>query len=377
MAEEEVPAAEELLDALHQRSEQLTNILRSINSGVAVVDARGHVVLLNDVARTRVGLEYTPELTLADYVCQFDWMAEDGTPITQATFPVTDVLRHGTPISEVAVSRGEGDEARHFRLSTSPLHGRDDSLIGAVAVFHEVTEMVAMQRELESSQEQRLGFYSGMSHELRTPLQGIVGYTELMLESSNEGTFEHESLTAIRSSCDHLLSLVDELLDISKIVAGRFELHTEATLPSKIIDEAVVILRATAREKGVKLTTDLGDLGELEADPRALRQIVLNLISNAVKYTNEGGEVKIYSRNLGDSVCIEVQDSGMGMSQDDLQVIFLEFVQVKGPSGRPKPGTGLGLALTKHFIEMHGGTIEVASEPDVGSTFTVLLPATD
>ncbi len=377
MVGEKMPDAEELLDALHQRSEQLTNILHSINSGVAVVDVSGRVVLLNDVARTRVGLEYAPELTLADFVSQFDWMDENGIPVTKDTFPVTEVLRDGTSVRSVAVSRGTGDEARHFRLSVSPLHGRDDSLIGAVAVFHEVTEMVALQRELESSQEQRLGFYSGMSHELRTPLQGIVGYTELMLESSDDGTFEHDSLTAIRSSCDHLLSLVDELLDISKIVAGRFELHTEATLPSKIIDEAVVILGATAREKGVKLTTDLGDLGELEADPRALRQIVLNLISNAVKYTDEGGEVKVYSRHLGDSVCIEVQDSGVGMSQDDLQVIFLEFVQVKGPSGRPKPGTGLGLALTKHFIEMHGGTIEVASETDVGSTFTVLLPVTD
>jgi signal transduction histidine kinase len=377
MAADDVRDAEELLDALHQRSEQLTNILRSINSGVAVVDAHGRVVLLNDVARTGVGLEYTPELTLADYVCQFDWLAEDGTPITHETFPVTAVLRDGNPVRDVAMSRGEGDEARHFRLSTSPLHGRDDSLIGAVVVFHEVTEMVALQRELESSQEQRLGFYSGMSHELRTPLQGIIGYTELMLESSDEGTFEHDSLTAIRSSCDHLLSLVNELLDISKIVAGRFELHTESTRPSKIIDEAVVILGATAREKGVKLTTDLGDLRELQADPRALRQIILNLISNAVKYTDEGGEVKVYSRHLGDSVCIEVQDSGVGMTPEDLQVIFLEFVQVKGPHGRPKPGTGLGLALTKHFVEMHGGTIEVASEPDVGSTFTVLLPVTD
>ncbi len=377
MVGEKMPDAEELLDALHQRSEQLTNILHSINSGVAVVDMSGRVVLLNDVARTRVGLEYAPELTLADFVSQFDWMDEKGIPVTKESFPVTEVLRDGTSVRSVAVSRGTGDDARHFRLSASPLHGRDDSLIGAVAVFHEVSEMVALQRELESSQEQRLGFYSGMSHELRTPLQGIVGYTELMLESSDDGTFEHDSLTAIRSSCDHLLSLVDELLDISKIVAGRFELHTEATLPSKIIDEAVVILGATAIEKGVKLTTDLGDLGELQADPRALRQIVLNLISNAVKYTDEGGEVKVFSRHLGDSVCIEVQDSGVGMSQDDLQVIFLEFVQVKGPSGRPKPGTGLGLALTKHFIEMHGGTIEVASETDVGSTFTVLLPVTD
>ncbi len=365
---------EQLLDALHQRGEQLSNILGSINAAVAVTDVMGNIVLLNDVARTELGLIYSPELTLAAFAAQFDWRDSDGESFTEENFPVTAVLHGGQPIHELAVSKGEGSEARHFRLSATPLTSREGDLVGAVVVFHEVTELVHLQTELQDMNEQRLGFYSGMSHELRTPLQGIVGYTDLLLEEAEDGTFEKESLEAIRSSTDHLLSLVTDLLDLSKIVAGRMELDKSATELTPIIREAVKMVSPNARKKGISMNVELEDLGELMVDKRAIRQVILNLVSNAIKFTDEGGEVVISCTKFEDEAHILVRDTGSGISDADQELIFREFVQVKGLDGRQRPGTGLGLALSKHFVDMHGGSLVVTSKVGVGSTFIVNLP---
>lgn len=368
---------EQLLDALHQRGEQLSNILSSINAAVAVTDVNGNIVLLNEVARTRLGLVYSPELTLAAYAAQFDWRNHSGEPFTSETFPVTEVLLGADAIHELPVSRGEGDEALHFRLSATPLTSRDGDLVGAVAVFHEVTELVHLQNELEEMNEQRLGFYSGMSHELRTPLQGIMGYTDLLLEECEVGGFEHESLTAIRSSTDHLLSIVTDLLDLSKIVAGRMELEITPTEVTKIVQEAVSMVSPSARKKGIRLSSELQHLGRLRVDERAIRQVIINLVSNAIKYTDAGGEVAV-SCSRGEGMAhIMVRDTGTGISDDDQELIFREFVQVRGADGRKRAGTGLGLALSKHFVNMHGGSLVVTSKVGIGSTFIVNLPTHD
>ena len=365
---------EQLLDALHQRGEQLSNILSSINAAVAVTDVMGNIVLLNDVARAELGLIYSPELTLAAFAAQFDWRDSEGEPFTEENFPVTAVLHGGQPIHEIPVSKGGGSEARHFRLSATPLTSREGALVGAVVVFHEVTELVHLQTELQDMNEQRLGFYSGMSHELRTPLQGIIGYTELLLEEAEDGTFEKESLQSIRSSTDHLLSLVTDLLDLSKIVAGRMELDKSATELTPIIREAVQMVSPNARKKGISMNVELEDLGELMVDKRAIRQVILNLVSNAIKFTDEGGEVVISCTKFEDEAHILVRDTGTGISDDDQELIFREFVQVKGSDGRQRPGTGLGLALSKHFVDMHDGSLVVTSKLGVGSTFIINLP---
>jgi len=365
---------EQLLDALHQRGEQLSNILSSINAAVAVTDINGYIVLLNDVARTKLGLIYSPELTLAGYASQFDWRDGKGANFTSDNFPVSSVLSGGPAIHELPVSKGNGEDARHFRLSATPLTSREGELVGAVVVFHEVTELVRLQTELQEMNEQRLGFYSGMSHELRTPLQGIIGYTDLLLEESEEGSFEQESLEAIRSSTDHLLSIVTDLLDLSKIVAGRMELNKSPTLLTPIIKEALSMVSPAARKKSVSLKSNLENLGILEIDERAIRQVILNLVSNAIKYTDEGGEVVISSEITDDIASILVRDTGTGISEGDQELIFREFVQVKGADGRQRAGTGLGLALSKHFVDMHGGSLVVISKVGVGSTFIINLP---
>ncbi len=374
MTSEAPTEQEQLLDALHQRGEQLSNILGSINAAVAVTDIKGNIVLLNDVARSKLGLVYSPELTLAGYAAQFDWRDGKGVLFTVDSFPLNSVLSSGSAIYELPVSKGEGSEERHFRLSATPLTSREGELVGAVVVFHEVTQLVDLQNELQDMNEQRLGFYSGMSHELRTPLQGIIGYTDLLLEESEEGSFEQESLQAIRSSTDHLLSIVTDLLDLSKIVAGRMELNKSPTLLTPIIKEALSMVSPAAKKKSVSLKFNLSNLGILEVDERAIRQVIINLVSNAIKYTDEDGEVVVSCEISDEGASILVRDTGTGISDNDQELIFREFVQVKGADGRQRAGTGLGLALSKHFVEMHGGTLVVISKVGVGSTFIVNLP---
>ena len=365
---------EQLLDALHQRGEQLSNILGSINAAVVVTDLNGNIVLLNEVARTNLGLVYSPELTLAGYAEQFGWRDNKGKKFTEGTFPVTSVLLGGKAVRDFSVSKGEGDAIEHYRLSATPLTSREGELVGASVVLHEVSEMVILQLKLQEMNEQRLGFYSGMSHELRTPLQGIMGFTDLLIEEENEGTFTHESLLAIRSSADHLLSLVTDILDLSKIVAGKMELNKKPTRITPIVKEAVTMVSPGARKKGIKLEAELEELGELNVDERAIRQVILNLVSNAIKYTEEGGEVVISCGKSEDGAHIMVRDTGTGISQSDQEVIFREFVQVKGADGRQRAGTGLGLALSKQFIDLHEGSLVVTSKFGIGSTFIVNLP---
>tara|TARA_A100001037_G_C15143167_1_gene634882 strand:+ start:778 stop:1908 length:1131 start_codon:yes stop_codon:yes gene_type:complete len=374
MSSEAPSEQEQLLDALHQRGEQLSNILSSINAAVAVTDINGYIVLLNDVARSRLGLIYSPELTLAGYAAQFNWKDGQGSNFTEENFPVTSVLLGGPQIHEMPVSKGEGDSSRHFRLSATPLTSREANLVGAVVVFHEVTELVRLQTELEDMNEQRLGFYSGMSHELRTPLQGILGYTDLLIEESQDDSFEKECLGAIRSSTNHLISLVNDLLDLSKIVAGRMELHKSPTELMPIIRDALSMVSPNASKKSIQLKSHLSDLGILDVDERAIRQVILNLVSNAIKYTDEGGEVVVSCELSEDFASIMVRDTGTGISESDQELIFREFVQVKGADGRQRPGTGLGLALSKHFIDLHGGSLVVTSKVGVGSSFIVNLP---
>ena len=165
-------------------------------------------------------------------------------------------------------------------------------------------------------------FYSGMSHELRTPLQGIIGYTDLLLEESEEGSFEQESLQAIRSSTDHLLSIVTDLLDLSKIVAGRMELNKSPTLLTPIIKEALSMVSPAAKKKSVSLKFNLSNLGILEVDERAIRQVIINLVSNAIKYTDEDGEVVVSCEISDEGASILVRDTGTGIS-DNLSLIHI------------------------------------------------------
>jgi signal transduction histidine kinase len=216
-----------------------------------------------------------------------------------------------------------------------------------------------------------------MSHELRTPLNAIIGFSEVLGERMfgelNEKQAEYTE--DILSSGRHLLSLINDILDLSKVEAGRMELElTKFDLPMAI-DNALTLIRERASRHGIKLHHNVDErLGELTGDERKIKQILLNLLSNAVKFTPEGGRVDVDAVPSDGVVEISVSDTGIGISPQDQETIFEEFRQVGTDYAQKREGTGLGLTLTRRFVELHGGKIWVESEVGKGSRFTFTLP---
>jgi signal transduction histidine kinase len=215
-----------------------------------------------------------------------------------------------------------------------------------------------------------------MSHELRTPLNAIIGFSDVLLQGmfGDMTDKQTEYLKDILSSGQHLLSLINDILDLSKIEAGRMELDlADFDLPTAI-DDALLLMRERAARRGLALERNVDErLGQVRADQRKVKQVLLNLLSNAVKFTPEGGRIEVRAAPVDGTVEISVADSGIGIASEDQQAVFEEFRQV-GQAEKKAEGTGLGLALCRKFVELHGGRIWVTSEVGQGSTFTLALP---
>jgi len=232
-------------------------------------------------------------------------------------------------------------------------------------------------RELEVANRHKSEFLANMSHELRTPLNAIIGFSEVLQErmfgEMNEKQTEY--INDIHGSGRHLLSLINDILDLSKIEAGRMELDlTRFHVPSAI-SNALTLMRERASRHFVALSSTVDEqVDEITADERKFKQILLNLLSNAVKFTPEGGKVDVRARRLDGKVEIAVADTGIGIAPEHHTAVFEEFRQLGKDYTKKSEGTGLGLALTRKFVELHGGKVRLESEPGKGSTFTFTLP---
>jgi signal transduction histidine kinase len=239
-------------------------------------------------------------------------------------------------------------------------------------------EIEDKSRQLEIASQHKSEFLANMSHELRTPLNAIIGFSEVLSERMfgelNEK--QEEYLKDINASGTHLLSLINDILDLSKIEAGRMELElSDFDLPT-VLDSALTLVRERAGRRGIALHMNVDDrLGQFQADERKVRQVVLNLLSNAIKFTPEGGRIEVLAAPKDGFVEVSVTDTGVGIAPEDQEAVFEEFRQV-GTAEKKAEGTGLGLTLCRKFVELHGGRIWVKSEVGVGSTFTFALPLT-
>jgi len=241
-------------------------------------------------------------------------------------------------------------------------------------LFREIQEKSA---QLEVANQHKSEFLANMSHELRTPLNAIIGFSEVLSERMFGEINEKQAdyLKDIHESGKHLLSLINDILDLSKIEAGRMDLElSNFDLPSAL-SNAMTLVRERAQRHAIQLSLDVDPrLGSFEADERKFKQIVLNLLSNAVKFTPDGGKVEVSAKLDSDRVAIAVKDTGIGIAPEDHAAVFEEFKQVGRDYTRKAEGTGLGLALTRRFVELHGGQVRLESALGQGSTFTITLP---
>ena len=239
-------------------------------------------------------------------------------------------------------------------------------------------EIAAKNAELIEASRLKSEFLANMSHELRTPLNAIIGFSEVMHDGlvGELSEVQREYTQSIFSSGQHLLSLINDILDLSKIEAGYMTIDPEEVDLARLAEDALRIVREQARAQGIELSLDVaGEVGALWADLRKVRQILFNLLSNAVKFTPRGGRVTLRVHRRPDRrVALVVEDTGQGIAAEDFGKLFKPFVQLDGSLSRKHGGTGLGLTMVQRLAELHGGLVQLESKPGVGSTFTVLLP---
>jgi signal transduction histidine kinase len=285
-------------------------------------------------------------------------------------------------LQEGAARIGAGDLDQRIEVHTG------DELESLAGQFnHMASELKSSYAELERRVEERTAqlevanrhkseFLANMSHELRTPLNAIIGFSEVLAERMfgdlNDKQLEY--LKDIHSSGHHLLTLINDILDLSKIEAGKMELDLARFDLSLALQSAVTLMRERAARNGVRLALDSDGIGEWVADERKVKQVLLNLLSNAVKFTPDGGCVSLGARRENGAMQISVTDTGMGIAAEDQAKVFEEFRQAEGNYLRKSEGTGLGLALARRFVELHGGQLRLQSESGKGSTFTFTLP---
>ena len=285
------------------------------------------------------------------------------------------LLREERIIGGLVVRRKSTGEFRHEVIELLKTFATQSVLaIQNARLFREIEEK---SQQIEAANRHKSEFLANMSHELRTPLNAIIGFSEVLGErlfgELNEKQAEYTE--DILSSGRHLLSLINEILDLSKVEAGRMELEVATFDLPLAIDNDRTFVRERATKHGINLDVTIDErLGEFVGDERKIKQVLLNLLSNAVKFTPEGGRIGIKARQADSSVEISVSDTGIGIAPEDQARIFEEFRQVGGDYAHKKEGTGLGLTLAKKFVELHGGRIWVESEVGKGSTFTFTLP---
>jgi signal transduction histidine kinase len=233
-------------------------------------------------------------------------------------------------------------------------------------------------RELEAANRHKSAFLAAMSHELRTPLNAIIGFSDLLLERlvGDLNQRQERYVSHITASGRHLLSLINDILDVSKVEAGRMQLEPSRFSLAEVLEHGMLIVGERASRHAIQFDLEVDPaIGTILADERKIKQVVFNLVSNAVKFTPDGGRITVTARVVGDEVQVLVRDTGVGIAENERERIFESFVQVGQSPDRAHEGTGLGLALARAFVELHGGRIWVESQPGVGSEFGFSLPA--
>ena len=240
--------------------------------------------------------------------------------------------------------------------------------------------MISAKIEAETASRTKSEFLANMSHELRTPLNSIIGFSDVMFDglTGELGPKQKNYMKHISDSGHHLLNLINDILDISKVEAGKMELHIDMLNMKTVIDDIVAMTQTLTSRKNISVNVDVQEnMPTLRADRSKIKQIMYNLMGNAIKFTDDGGKITILTKVKGKKILVSIIDNGIGISTEDQKKLFKPFSQIDSSISRSYQGTGLGLALVKELIELHGGNIRVESEVGKGSNFTFELPIGD
>jgi len=354
--------SEEIVHKKYQRvltEKQSTEaVIRSIAEGLVVVDAKGKVIMMNPAAEHLLGTKQDEKV---------------GKPIAEGLQQEQLVtMAHGTDErgnKEIELS-GEDETKKILRSSSAVIEDENGQTVGMVSVLSDITK----QKELDALKEQ---FVASISHELRTPLVSTEKCIHMLLNSESQGlnATQQEFLSMAERNIQRLSILINDLLDLSKLEAGRMKISPEPHDLSETIDEVITSLKTWAETKSIRLEKQIrGNLPKVSYDPNRIIQVLNNLVGNAIKFTPKNGEILILAERGTGEVIVRVQDTGIGIPREDLEKIFDKFYQTGERAPTDIGGTGLGLSISKELVELHGGKIWAESEKGKGTTFNFTLP---
>jgi PAS domain S-box-containing protein len=369
---------------LRQSEQRLSMVLDTMSDGLVAADANGNFLIFNRAAESILGKR-------ADNVGTPNWQSHYGvflsdgvTPAPEEALPLVRAIKGETVQRMELVIRNERRPGgSHIEVSATPLHD-DGRPVGGVATFRDVTERkrteaeLAQKEEAERANQAKSEFLSRMSHELRTPLNAVIGFGQL-LELDDLDPRQREGVEQILKAGRHLLELINEVLDISRIESGTLSISLEPVHLGSVLAEALSLIRPLADDAEVRLSADSSESKDLHvlADQQRLKQVLINLLSNAVKYNRRGGEVRVRCTESAEGrVEIAVADTGRGMTPEQLERLFDPFERL-GAERTDVEGTGLGLSLSMGLMEAMGGTIKAESQPEAGTTMRVELEAAE
>ena len=359
-------------------------ILASITDGVVVADTNGKFLLFNAAAERIIGIGAT-DATPDRWSQQYGTFQPDGVTV----FPVNELplvrAMRGEDVEavELFIRNANVPDGRFLSIAGGPLRSHDGTLQGGVVAIHDLTMQKSAQKTLIRAKEEaertsrfKDQFLSTMSHELRTPLNAVLGFSDLLADERYGPLNEKQRryIDHIHTGGKHLLTLISDILDLSKIEAGRMELALENLLVQNAFAEVLGVMQPLADKKSQVLSTNVEGRLVVRADATRFKQMLMNLLGNAVKFTPNGGRIEVAARADGAKVRVEVRDNGTGIPLEEQRRIFEAFYRLQ-ESGKKTEGTGLGLAITQRLIELHGGELSLQSDVGHGSCFYFSLPA--